>query len=115
MRLGVLPMLVVVSMLVVGCTDDDKSDPNPIFPGGADGDNRVTVLDEEQLEGQDGIKAVLVNDYKLADIESVDCPADQEVRKGNTFDCAVMAGGKDLTVEITITSDDGVYQVGLPE
>jgi hypothetical protein len=76
------------------------------------------VFDQAALQGDEGVKKVLVNDYKVENIESVSCPADQEVKQGNKFQCTVKQGGddpKDLTVQITVTSDDGEYQVALPE
>lgn len=76
------------------------------------------VFDQSALQGDDGVKKILVNDYKVQDIESVSCPADQEVKQGNKFECKVKVGGddaKELTVKITVTSDDGQYQVALPE
>jgi flagellar basal body-associated protein FliL len=77
------------------------------------------VFDQNALQGDSGVKKILVDDYKLENIESVSCPADQEVKVGNKFTCTVKVGGddpKDFTVQITVTSeDDGQYQVALPE
>lgn len=76
------------------------------------------VFDQSALQGEEGVKKILVNDYKVENIESVTCPADQEVKQGNKFECKVKTGGEDpkeLTVQITVTSDDGQYQVALPE
>lgn len=76
------------------------------------------VFDQAALQGDQGVKKVLENDYKVQNIESVSCPADQEVKQGNKFQCTVKTGGddpKELTVQITVTSDDGQYQVALPE
>jgi hypothetical protein len=76
------------------------------------------VFDQSALQGDQGVKKILVDDYKVENIESVSCPADQEVKQGNKFECKVKQGGddpKELTVQITVTSDDGQYQVSLPE
>jgi flagellar basal body-associated protein FliL len=77
------------------------------------------VFDKAALEGDDGVKKILVDDYKVQDIESVTCPADQEVKQGNKFDCTVKVGGdepKDLKVTITVTNEENAeYQVALPE
>jgi hypothetical protein len=76
------------------------------------------VFDRAALEGDQGVKKILVNDYKVENIQSVTCPSDQEVKQGNKFQCTVKVGGdepKELTVQITVTSDDGQYQVALPE
>lgn len=76
------------------------------------------VFDQAALQGDSGVKKVLVEDYKIENIEKVECPADQEVKAGNKFECTVTQGGdnpKTLKVAITVTNDDGVYQVALPE
>lgn len=76
------------------------------------------VFDQNALQGKDGVQKILVNDYKVENIESVTCPADQEVKSGTKFQCTVKIGGddaKELTVNITVTNDDGEYQVALPE
>ena len=77
------------------------------------------VLDQAALEGDDGVKKILVDEYKVKDVESVSCPADQEVKQGNKFECTVKIGGdepKDVKVTITITNEENAeYQVSLPE
>jgi hypothetical protein len=45
----------------------------------------------------------------------VSCPADQEVKQGNKFQCEVTVDDKKMTVQITVTNDEGEYQVALPE
>jgi hypothetical protein len=102
MRLRMLPMLVAVPLLVAACGDDDS----------------VRVLDEASLEGPDGIEKILVNDYKIEEIQRIDCPTNPVVAEGNEFECTVDVDGdgpRKLTVPVTITDDDGTYQVGLPE
>jgi hypothetical protein len=76
------------------------------------------VFDQNALQGDDGVKKILVEDYKVENIESVSCPADQEVKQGNKFTCTVKIGGDEpteMTVNITVTNDEGEYQVALPE
>jgi len=76
------------------------------------------VFDESALEGENGVQKILIDDYKMENIEKVDCPADQEVKQGATFECTVTQGGDEggeLKVKITVTNDDGEYQVALPE
>jgi uncharacterized protein DUF4333 len=73
------------------------------------------VFDQSALQGPDGVQKVLTQDYKVEDIKSVSCPADQEVKQGNKFECKVTVGDKEMTVQITVTNDDGEYQVALPE
>jgi hypothetical protein len=117
MRLGVLPMLVAMPLLLAACDDGDESNDKPLFPQ-TGGDVGVQVLDEAALEGPNGVEKILVEDYKIENIESIDCPADQGVTVGSKFECTVKQGGddpKELAVQITVTSDEGAYQVGLPE
>ncbi len=53
------------------------------------------------------------------DIESKsDCPADQEVKEGNTFECTVRPSAttrRSRPCKITVVSNDGQYQVAMPE
>ncbi|HWM02016.1 MAG TPA: DUF4333 domain-containing protein [Actinophytocola sp.] len=75
------------------------------------------VFDESALEGDDGVKKILVENYKepAEDIESVDCPADQEVKQGNSFECTATIRGEEMSVKITVVNDDGQYEVATPE
>lgn len=128
MRLGVLPVLAAAPFFLVACSgDDNPSEGNSSFPLGEiapesddppesdAGEYGIKVFDEAALEGPNGIRKILVDDYGLESIESVDCPADQVVEQGRKFLCTVSQGGKELSVQITVISDDGEYQVGLPE
>lgn len=75
------------------------------------------VFDQAALEGDDGVKKILVNDYNVQNVESVSCPADVEVKQGNTFQCKVKIGGdepKEQTVNITIKDNEGQYEVAPP-
>ncbi|HEV2783529.1 MAG TPA: DUF4333 domain-containing protein [Actinophytocola sp.] len=77
------------------------------------------VLDESALEGDNGVKKVLIGSYGVqADqIEGVDCPAGQEVKAGNKFTCTVRLGGDnggEKLVDITVRNDSGEYEVGTP-
>ncbi|GAB3443568.1 DUF4333 domain-containing protein [Actinophytocola sediminis] len=73
------------------------------------------VFDKGALEGDDGVKKILVNDYKMENVEKVECPADQEVKAGETFTCKVTVDGEEQSVTINIVDDDGKYEVGTPE
>jgi Domain of unknown function (DUF4333) len=77
------------------------------------------VFDESALEGNDGVKKVLTNNYGVpADqIQQVDCPANEEVKQGRKFSCTVKLGGdnpKEQVVDITVRNDSGEYEVGTP-
>ncbi len=73
------------------------------------------VFDQAALQGDNGVKKILVEDYKIEKVEKVVCPVDQEVKQGNKFECTATVDGKEMTVGITVTNDDGEYQVALPE
>ncbi|WP_199442024.1 DUF4333 domain-containing protein [Umezawaea beigongshangensis] len=64
---------------------------------------------------QNGVVSILKNDYKIDDVESATCPAEQEVKPGATFECTAKVGGEDKKVKITVKTDDGEYEVGQPE
>ena len=77
------------------------------------------VFDEGALEGDNGVKKVLTTSYTVPkdQIQSVDCPANQEVKQGNKFTCVVKLGGdnpKEQVVDITVRNDSGEYEVSAP-
>lgn len=75
------------------------------------------VFDEAALEGDNGVKKILVENYNepAEDISKVDCPADEEVKQGTTFECKVTIRDEEQTVKITVVNDDGQYEVSTPE
>ncbi|HEX2131591.1 MAG TPA: DUF4333 domain-containing protein [Actinophytocola sp.] len=75
------------------------------------------VFDEAALEGDEGVKKILIENYNepAEDVGAVDCPADQEVKQGNTFECTVTIRDEEMTVQITVVNDDGQYEVSTPE
>jgi len=72
-----------------------------------------TVFDHNAMNN--GVKGILVNDYKEPSNTSVSCPSGQQVKKGNTFSCTAVIDGQSKTVDITVTSDSGVYEVAQPK
>jgi hypothetical protein len=75
------------------------------------------VFDESALEGDNGVKKILIENYHepKADISKVDCPADQEVKQGNTFNCTATIRDQPMNVKITVVNNDGQYEVSTPE
>lgn len=120
---GTLLLVVVAAPLLLAACDDGGDDDggSALFPTVSSTtaeDPRQLLLDETALEGPNGVMKVLVDDYKMENVDQVDCPADQVVEQGNEFTCTVMIGGgtpDELTVNITVVDDEGEYQVGLPE
>lgn len=60
------------------------------------------------------VQKILTEDYKIAGVSGVSCPAGQQVRDGAKFDCTLTVDGKAEKVTITTTGDTGDYQVGAP-
>jgi hypothetical protein len=77
------------------------------------------VFDQSALQGDNGVKKVLISSYGVPkdQIQSVSCPANQEVKQGNKFQCTIKLGGdspKEQVVDITVRNDSGEYEVGTP-
>ncbi|GAB3443563.1 DUF4333 domain-containing protein [Actinophytocola sediminis] len=110
-------LLAAIGLLAAAsCTVDVPGSPIAVPGQEQDGGGfGARVFDEQALEGPDGVLSILVDDYAISDVESVDCPADQEVTVGSTFDCVAVIGGEERTVTITVLDDDGAYQVGAPQ
>ncbi|MGH3566639.1 MAG: DUF4333 domain-containing protein [Pseudonocardia sp.] len=70
------------------------------------------VFDRAAL--QQGVQQMLTENYGIAGVESVTCEAGVEVVAGESFECAAVVEGEDVTVPIRITSADGDYEVGRP-
>ncbi|WP_170191912.1 DUF4333 domain-containing protein [Saccharothrix syringae] len=70
------------------------------------------VFDAQSVEH--GVSLVLRQDYKIAGVETVECPDQQAVVAGTSFVCAVRLGGGDTEVTIMVKSGDGEYAVGRP-
>ena len=57
---------------------------------------------------------MLSDDYKL-NVSGVNCPSDEPVKVGSTFDCMASIDGQSRRVLITVETADGQYQVGEPQ
>ncbi|WP_431923893.1 DUF4333 domain-containing protein [Amycolatopsis tucumanensis] len=73
---------------------------------------KTTVLSQSAV--QDGVKQVLIGNYQLTQVGDVQCPADQEVKSGATFDCSAVVNGQGKTVTVTIKDDAANYEVAYP-
>ena len=47
-------------------------------------------------------------------VDSVTCPANQTVSQGASFQCDVSVSGQPQKVTITVSNNEGAYQVGRP-
>ncbi len=63
---------------------------------------------------QTGVQKVLTDDYGLTGVTGVTCQQKVTVVKGGRFTCQATVAGAQKQVPITITSDDGAYEVGRP-
>jgi hypothetical protein len=81
-------------------------------PGFSSTSTRPMAKVFDAIAVQDSVKKILTEDYKIARIKVVTCPAKQEVKEGSTFECAVTVGNDIKKVAITVTSGAGDYQVG---
>ncbi|WP_158847665.1 DUF4333 domain-containing protein [Saccharothrix deserti] len=61
-----------------------------------------------------GVTGVLRDDYKIADVEAVECPRNQPVVPDTSFECTAQIGGRAKAVTITVMTEDGEYEVGQP-
>lgn len=74
-------------------------------------------LSEGALEGADGIKKMLEEQYQLTDVGDVDCPPTPSLslEKGATFECTVVVAGEKRTVEVSVLNENGGIQVSEPK
>lgn len=76
----------------------------------------TTVFDRTQLQA--GVQRVLTDDYQYTGVGEVVCgdpaAAPITVRTGAMFTCTATIDGVPATVPVTVTSDDGGYDVGRP-
>lgn len=70
------------------------------------------VLDQQALESE--VARVLQESYGERDVTKPDCPADQPVRNGHTFDCSVLIAGQPKAVTIRVLNDKPEFEVGAP-
>lgn len=121
----VVAVLAAAIVITVVLLQDNNSGPTtaavPTVPSTTptSGVSTKKVLDKSALEGDSGIKKILIESYGVPvdQIHRVDCPAGQEVEPGNTFTCTVQIGddrtGAKL-VDVKVIDDNGEYEVGPP-
>ena len=70
----------------------------------------VQVLNEDLLEGANGVKEFLAQEYNLNDVSGVDCPGELALQ----FDCTVTVAGVEKTVTVTVLNENGEFEVSEP-
>jgi hypothetical protein len=63
---------------------------------------------------QAGVTKIITEDYATDGVADVRCPQNVQVASGATFSCEATIDGDPVTVPITVTDDQGTYQVGRP-
>ncbi|OZM74915.1 hypothetical protein CFN78_01490 [Amycolatopsis antarctica] len=74
---------------------------------------RGPVLDQNSL--QDGVTSVLRDNYGEQDVKNAQCPDDQPVANGTTFECTVDVAGQPKNVAIRVLNDKPEFEVGAPK
>lgn len=115
MRFRLASVLFAVSVLALSACDAEL----PEVPDVPDVPDVPTLesMTEGALEGAGGIAKYLEEQYQITDVGSVDCPPTPSLswEKGATFDCAVVIGGEERTVEVSVVNADGAIQVSEPK
>ncbi|WP_191251602.1 DUF4333 domain-containing protein [Amycolatopsis oliviviridis] len=80
--------------------------------GGSPSGNPGRVFDPRTMQAD--VRKILTETYEVREVGDVLCPANQTVKDGSTFTCTVQVAGEGKTVTITVTGEDGRYEVGAP-
>jgi len=105
----VVGFVAVPVLLLAGCGEGENVDlpdvslPDIELPGG-------DVFNEQLLEGADGVRQFLAEEYQLSDVGSVDCPGELALE----FDCTVTVAGEEKTVTVTVLNENGEFEVSPP-
>ncbi|GAA1986062.1 DUF4333 domain-containing protein [Amycolatopsis minnesotensis] len=124
-RIAAVAGAALVGLLVTGCQDTGQKQPESSPPPATPSSSTASAAPStsltpvprvfDQAAMQDAVKNVLTQAYRVADVQSVSCPASQEVRPGSKFDCTVKTGDKERKVGITVKDADGHYEVSQPD
>ncbi|GAB2631138.1 DUF4333 domain-containing protein [Nocardia goodfellowii] len=122
---------VIAGLVVVNIRENDTPAPKPtptaavqapaaIAPIGALPTTPVAtpaVVVPDNLDPvavQRGIVEVLSESYGLAAIKDVKCPEELPVVVGSSYECSLRIDGLKKTVAVTVTDQDGTYEVSRP-
>ncbi len=90
--------------LLSGCGEELPEVPDVELPS-------PDALDERVLEGADGVRKILEQEYQLSDVGDVDCPAEVALE----FDCTVTVAGQRKTVTVSVLNENGEFEVSPPK
>ncbi|QHE69358.1 hypothetical protein GFS60_02923 [Rhodococcus sp. WAY2] len=68
----------------------------------------------DQKAAEEGVERIVTESYGAENVSGVSCPADQEVKEGNSFECTLTVDGEKKQVTLTFTDDKGTYEVSRP-
>ena len=68
----------------------------------------------EQAAVEAQVEQVLADDYGLAEVSEVSCPAEVKPEQATSFECTYTLNGSTQSVPVTVGSDDGQLLVGSP-
>ena len=69
-------------------------------------------FDQAAVEAQ--VEQVLGEDYGLAEVSEVSCPAEVKPEQGTSFECTYVLNDSTQSVPVTVGSDDGQLLIGSP-
>jgi hypothetical protein len=105
-RRRVVGFVAVPLFLLAGCGEDGVQLPEAEVELPS-----PDVLNQEVLEGADGVRQILEQEYDLTNVGEVDCPAELALE----FDCTVTVAGQEKTVTVTVLDENGELQVSQPK
>lgn len=74
---------------------------------------RGDVLDQNAVAG--GVQKILREDFGEGDAQNVNCPKNQPVQTGTTFECTATVAGQLKKVTVRVLNNQAQYEVGAPK
>jgi hypothetical protein len=68
----------------------------------------------DQVAVQNGVRSILIDDYRIQNVAEVVCPAGQRVLPGRDFTCVTRINNSPAQVRVVIRDSSGRYQVSRP-
>ncbi|MHA6797022.1 DUF4333 domain-containing protein [Pseudonocardia bannensis] len=103
-------VLLAGSMVLTGCTVAVVGSPAPEISAASAGSG--SPLDPVVV--QDDVRRALTRDFRISGVTNVTCPSGVPAILHLTLFCSATIDGTTSSVPVTITSDDGSYEVGRP-
>ncbi|WP_214366123.1 DUF4333 domain-containing protein [Pseudonocardia sp. H11422] len=112
MRANVLApgVLLAGSLVLAGCTVVVAGSPAPEISAASAAPG--VLLDPVVVEND--VRRALIRDPRISGVTGVTCPSGVPAIRHLTLFCSATIDGSTSTVPVTITTDDGGYEVGRP-